>query len=78
VLDSAIDLTHSLQLPRLRLGLLSSIEVPIVTGWAATKLAERLDLLRDRVVAVAAKRQNQVELSRALIPAALNEVFGPH
>jgi type I restriction enzyme, S subunit len=76
VLDSTIELTHSLQLPRLRSGLLSSIEVPIVTGRAAIKLSEQLNLLRDRVVAVAAKRQSQIKLSRALIPAALNEVFG--
>jgi type I restriction enzyme S subunit len=76
VLDSTTDLTHSLQLPRLRSGLLSSIEVPIVTGRAATKLSERLNLLRDDIVAIAAKRQSQVKLSRALIPAALNEVFG--
>jgi len=76
VLDSAIDLTHNLQLPRLRSGLLSSIEVPLVTGRTATKLAERLDLLRDRVVVMAAKRQLQIKLSKALIPAALNETFG--
>jgi type I restriction enzyme S subunit len=76
VLDSAIDLTHNLQLPRLRSGLLSSIEVPMVTGRAATKLAERLDLLRDRVAVLAAKRQLQIKLLKALIPAALNETFG--
>jgi type I restriction enzyme S subunit len=76
VLDSAIDLTHNLQLPRLRSGLLSSIEVPVVTGRRATKLAEQLDLLRDRIVVMAAKRQLQIKLSKALIPAALNETFG--
>ncbi len=76
VLDSAMELTHSLQLPRLRSGLLSSIEVPIVTGCAATRLAERLDLVRDRVVVIATSRQGQIELSKALIPAVLNEVFG--
>jgi len=76
VLDSAIDLTHNLQLPRLRSGLLSSIEVPTATGRTATKLVERLDLLRDQVVVIAAKRQLQIKLSKALIPAALNETFG--
>jgi type I restriction enzyme, S subunit len=76
VLDSAIELTHSLQLPRLRSGLLSSIEVPIVTGRAATKLSRQLNLLRDNVVTLAAKRQSQAQLAKALIPAALNEVFG--
>ena len=76
VLDAAIDLTHSLQLPRLRSGLLSSIEVPTATGRAAAKLAERLDLLRDRVVVIAAGRRSQIELSKALLPAALNETFG--
>lgn len=75
VLDSAIDLTHNLQLPRLRSGLLSSIEVPIATGRTATRLAKRLDLLRDRVVVIAAKRQLQIEISKALIPAALSETF---
>lgn len=75
VLNRAIDLTHSLQLPRLRSGLLASLEVPTVPERRARPLVPRLDQLRDRVVAAAAKRRHQDELVAALLPSTLNEVF---
>jgi type I restriction enzyme S subunit len=76
VLDRAIDLTHSLQLPRLRSGLLVSLDVPVVADDDAADLVKRLDALRDRVIAIAACRDRQARAAGALTPAALNQVFG--
>jgi type I restriction enzyme S subunit len=76
VLDRAIDLTHNLQLPRLRSGLLTALEVPVVSEPDVSELVSRLDELRDCVTTIAARRDRQVEATRALTPAALNEVFG--
>jgi type I restriction enzyme S subunit len=59
VLDQAIELTHSLQLPRLRSGLLLSLEVPIVQRAEAPELVRRLDRVRDLVVDLVARREHQ-------------------
>jgi type I restriction enzyme S subunit len=75
-LSQAIDLTHSLQLPRLRSGLLASLEVPILGEDAAASLVGLLDVLRDQLVDAAARRSHQSEVVRALVPSALNEAFG--
>jgi type I restriction enzyme S subunit len=77
VLDRAIELTHSLQLPRLRSGLLMSLEVPVLQPAEATELAHRLVRVRDLVVDLVARREHQRRTAEALIPAALNSVFGP-
>jgi type I restriction enzyme S subunit len=76
VLTAAIELTHSLQLPRLRSGLLASLEVPTVNESDAADVAARLDVMRDQVVAIAARRETQIKLASSLVPAALNEAFG--
>lgn len=76
VLDRSIELTHSLQLPRLRSGLLSAIEVPRVDGQSAVDAVRRLDALRDTVVSAAALRDRQTELVGALIPSGMNATFG--
>jgi type I restriction enzyme S subunit len=75
ILRPAIELTHSLQLPRLRSGLLSALDVPIVPTSASGPVVDRLDALTMRAVDLAAKRQVQVDLTGALVPAALNEAF---
>lgn len=75
VLRPAVDLTHSLQLPRLRSGLLAALQVPLVPGSEAEPIVHRLNALRDRAVELAAKRQIQVDLANALVPAALNEAL---
>ncbi len=75
VLKRAIDLTHSLQLPRLRSGQLASLEVSLVPDTSALPLLSRLDHVRDLVVAVASKRRQQDVLVAALLPSVLNEVF---
>jgi type I restriction enzyme, S subunit len=74
-LSAAIRLTHNLQLPRLRSGLLAFLEIRDLRPEAATSLVPELDLLRDRVVGVAARRQRQYEVSSALVPSAINEIF---
>ena len=74
-LNEAIRLTHNLQLPRLRSGLLASLEIRAIRLGAATSLVPVLDLLRDRVVGAAARRQRQHEVSSALVPSAVNGIF---
>ena len=75
-LDQAIELTHNLQLPRLRSGLLAAVEVPVVATADAPELARRLDEVRDQVTQIATLRDKQTRAAEALTPAALNEVFG--
>jgi type I restriction enzyme, S subunit len=76
VLRQAIGLTHRLQLPRLRSGLLASLSVPTVAKTSlAPPLVEQLDELRDRMVNVAALRGYQREVAAALVPSALNQIF---
>jgi hypothetical protein len=74
-LATAIDLTHSLQLPRLRSGLLGAIELPTVAEEDTAATVAQLDAVRDRVVRAAEVRRHQQELAGALVPAALNEAF---
>jgi type I restriction enzyme, S subunit len=74
-LRQAIDLTHNLQLPRLRSGLLASLELPTVRQGDASSLVGHLDLLRDRIVAAADLRRKQSVLAAALIPSAMNVAF---
>jgi type I restriction enzyme S subunit len=76
VLDRAIELTHSLQLPRLRSGLLMSLEISVVSESAAEATSRQLTSVREYVVKLAAARSRQVRASDALIPAALNHVLG--
>lgn len=74
VLSAAIDLTHSLQLPRLRSGLLANIQIPVPSG-TSTHLVAQLDRIRDMTMAAAHLRRRQQAAVAALIPAALNEAF---
>lgn len=75
-LTTATDLTHSLQLPRLRSGLLGAMKVATVDEEGQADVVNRLDALRDRILSAAAARRHQMELAAALLPAALNEAFG--
>ena len=76
ILDRAIDLTHNLQLPRLRSGLLMALEVPFVAEPEAASVVSHLDGLRDRLVTIAGYRERQARTAEALVPAALNRAFG--
>lgn len=74
-LTTAIELTHSLQLPRLRSGLLGAIEVSTVADSEGATIVSHLDDLRERITRGAEIRRHQQELADALIPAALNDAF---
>lgn len=75
VLSAAVDLTHSLQLPRLRSGLLAALEVPTVESFDAERVASRLSTVRDLMVDVARARTHQSELASAFLPSAMNQAF---
>lgn len=75
ILSQAIDLTHSLQLPRLRSGLLAALEVPTIGEGGAASVVPHLDRLRDQLLAAKARRRLQTEMAAALVPSAMNEVF---
>lgn len=74
VLDQAVGLTHSLQLPRLRLPLLMGIRVPDIR-LATADLVDALDSLSLQVVRIADLRQKQSAVVANLLPAARNEIF---
>lgn len=76
VLSAAIRLTHSLQLPRLRSGLLMSLQVPVVPHGAVAPLLARLDRVRNAAIEVERVRARQTQAANALLPAAMNRVFG--
>ena len=68
VLDRAIELTHSLQLPRLRSGLLMSLEIPLTPRDQAADLVGRLDFVRDLIVKVVGQRAQQRRTTDAFNP----------
>lgn len=74
VLDQAVGLTHSLQLPRLRLPLLMGIRVPDIR-LATPDLVDALDSLSLQVVRIADLRQKQSAVVANLLPSARNEIF---
>jgi len=76
VLTEAVDLTHNLQLPRIRSALLGRIELPLVPPKDVQMLVQRLDVARDRVVQARELRSRQLKLTGALVPSAMNEAFG--
>lgn len=77
-LDEAIDLTHSLQLPRLRSGLLAGIEVPTVSDDVVSETLIRLHECERRVLEIDLRRERQEHLAAAVFPAALNVEFGAY
>lgn len=75
VLDQAVDLTHSLQLPRLRSGLLAAITVPAVRPEAVADVVVRLDRVRELVIATSELRRRQISSASAVTPSLLNQAF---
>ncbi|MDQ6613197.1 MAG: hypothetical protein M3083_00125 [Actinomycetota bacterium] len=75
VLRQTAELTHNLQLPRLRSGLLASIEVPAVSDGHVLDALARLDHVQDLVTCAAELRAHQELLASSLVPASLNEAF---
>lgn len=78
VLDAAVTLTHSLQLPRLRSGLLAGIEVPAVPHDLVDETLARLRNREHRVLEIDTRRERQTDLAAAVFPAALNAEFGAY
>jgi type I restriction enzyme, S subunit len=74
-LEQAIAMTHSLQLPRLRSGLLASIEIPVVSPERVREVTEALDLGLSRIVEARILRVRQANLIDGLTKSALNGAF---
>lgn len=72
VLESAKELTHSLQLPRLRLGLLSSIDVPRVPAHDAPAVEQSLRRLTTNVSELAQLKRRHQQFVDSLEPAVVN------
>lgn len=75
VLRQTAELTHNLQLPRLRTGLLASIEVPAISDDLVPAALARLHRVQDLVTRAAKVRAHQELLASSLVPASLNEAF---
>jgi type I restriction enzyme S subunit len=58
-LDQAIELTHNLQLPRLRSGLLADLEIPVVASERVRAVTDELDHALERIVDARALRLRQ-------------------
>jgi hypothetical protein len=74
-LTRANELTHSLQLPRLRSALLANIDVPIPAEERIGLVVGELDEARDAVVTARDLRVRQAELAKGLRVSALNRAF---
>jgi hypothetical protein len=74
VLAEAIRLTHNLQLPRLRSGLLGNIAIPVVDGSYEPVLAE-LRATQARMLVVADRARDRAGRLSALEPSILNHAF---
>lgn len=75
VLGQAMELTHNLQLPRLRSGLLAAITVPAVPSENRTEVVAQLDRVRELIVAATKVRKRQIAAAAALTPSLLNQAF---
>lgn len=74
-LDQAIAMTHSLQLPRLRSGLLSEIQIPMVPAGMMGQVTADLDQMLSMVVQARDRRSHQRRLVDALAQSILNHAF---
>lgn len=76
VLEQAMKLTHNLQLPRLRSGLLAEITTHAVDPKNVIEVLARLERVRHIVVTSTEVRRRQVSAASALSPSLLNQAFG--
>lgn len=74
-LEQAITLTHSLQLPRLRSGLLAGIEIPFVSPGRVRDVTDVLDRGLARIIEARTLRSRQAALVDGLTASALNREF---
>jgi type I restriction enzyme S subunit len=74
-LDQAIELTHNLQLPRLRSGLLANLEIPVVASERVRPVTDDLDHALETVVEARALRLRQETVVKGLKESVLNRAF---
>ncbi len=74
-LEQAITLTHNLQLPRLRSGLLADIKIPVIAPERAYAVTQGLDRELARIVKARGLRLRQTALVEGLRGSALNSAF---
>lgn len=74
-LDEANRLTHSLQLPRLRSGLLLGVTIPVPAREKVAEVVSRLTSATDRVVELDQVTKRRDRLIDALSPSVLNRAF---
>ncbi len=74
-LDQAIELTHSLQLPRLRSGLLANLEIPVVASEQVRAVTDDLDHALETIVEARALRLRQETVVKGLRESVLNRAF---
>jgi hypothetical protein len=74
-LDQAVQMTHSLQLPRLRSGLLASMVVPWLEGRGRLSIRSQLELVSRSLSAAVQLRRDQARIAKSLIPSMLNSAF---
>lgn len=75
VLQQAIELTHSLQLPRLRSGLLANIQTPWPAGSASRECLAQISALHERVVRLLELAVKRKGIAKAVMPSVLNRAF---
>lgn len=75
-LDQAIELTHSLQLPRLRSGLLADLEIPVVGEERLGAVTDDLDRALETIVEARGLRLRQNTVLKGLKESILNRAFG--
>jgi hypothetical protein len=74
-LDQAIELTHSLQLPRLRSGLLADLEIPVVGSDRVRPVTDDLDRALETIVEARALRLRQETVLKGMRESVLNRAF---
>lgn len=74
-LDQAIELTHSLQLPRLRSGLLANLEIPVVGSERVRPVTDDLDRALETIVEARALRLRQETVLKGMKESVLNRAF---
>jgi type I restriction enzyme S subunit len=74
-LDQAIELTHNLQLPRLRSGLLANVEIPVIAPERVSPLVDELDQALETIVDARSLRLRQDRVIKGLRESVLNRAF---
>ncbi len=76
VLQQAKEMTHRLQLPRLRSGFLADTQVHAIPRARRDDVLRQVENIRSHCIALADARERQFRTAQALMPSVLNQVFG--